>query len=124
VLSVSPTGLVEVRCDGPRDAVCSGRLVSGADHLASAPETTIGGEDSVVLEMSLTAAGRTLLAGASNRLPALLETTVVASDGTVCRVTSPAILVLERPANDLAARRRRRARKKKRAAAAPGHHAH
>jgi len=62
--------------------------------------------------------------GASNRLPALLETTVVASDGTVCRVTSPAILVLERPANDLAARRRRRARKKKRAAAAPGHHAH
>lgn len=42
--------------------------------MATAPGQTIGEAESVVLEMRLTEAGLTMLAEASNRLPALLET--------------------------------------------------
>lgn len=45
------------------------------------------------------------LAEASSRLPALLETTVTESDGSDCRVTSPAILVAQGLARDALHRR-------------------
>jgi phospholipase C len=93
-LSVSRRGWVEVSCEAPEDAVCRARLVADDDklELATAPEATVRGGNSVVLEMRLNKAGLTLLAEASNRLSAVLETITVTRDGAVCRVMSPAIL--------------------------------
>lgn len=62
--------------------------------LATAAPWRIGPRTKVVLEMTLNGVGRELLAAASNRLPALLETTVVAPNGSICRGTSSVFLTV------------------------------
>ncbi|HLO20994.1 MAG TPA: hypothetical protein VK192_10950 [Sphingomicrobium sp.] len=55
--------------------------------------TRIGQGSKVVLEMKLTDEARALLASASNRMPALLETTVTDAKGPVCRDVFSSILI-------------------------------
>jgi hypothetical protein len=63
-------------------------------EVGSAPEQTVGETERVTLQMRLNKAGLTMLAEASNRLPALLETAVT-RDGKLCRSTSPALLRID-----------------------------
>ena len=93
-LQVSREGRVKVICDGPTNADCSAKLMAleGELQLAHVPVTRIGQGSKVVLEMKLTEEGRTLLASASNRLPAVLETTVTDANGPVCRNVFSSIL--------------------------------
>jgi phospholipase C len=93
-LQVSREGWVKVICDGPTNADCSAKLMAleGELKLAHVPVTRIGQGSKVVLEMKLTEEGRTLLASASNRLPAVLETTVTDANGPVCRNVFSSIL--------------------------------
>jgi phospholipase C len=93
-LQVSREGSVKVICDGPTNADCSAKLMAleGELQLAHVPITRIGQGSKVVLEMKLTGEGRTLLASASNRLPAVLETTVTDANGPVCRNVFSSIL--------------------------------
>jgi phospholipase C len=96
-LSVSRRGRVRVLREGPPWALFSGRLTTGEDprvDLATAAPRRIGPRTKVVLEMTLNGVGRELLATASNRLPALLETTVVAPNGSICRGTSSVFLTV------------------------------
>jgi hypothetical protein len=93
-LRVSREGRVKVICDGPTNADCSAKLMAleGELQLAHVPVSRIGQGSKVVLEMKLTEEGRTLLASASNRLPAVLETTVTDANGPVCRNVFSSIL--------------------------------
>jgi phospholipase C len=110
LLAVSRKGGVRVvvEVEDPRGAICSARLLAGGDvttlargmaedltEVATAARQTIVGSGRVVLKMRLTKAGLTMLAGASNRLPALLETIVIPPGGAACRSTSPALLRID-----------------------------
>ena len=67
--------------------------LEGELQLAHVPVIRIGSQGSkVVLEMKLTEEARALLASVSNRLPALLETTVSDANGPVCRNAFSSIL--------------------------------
>jgi hypothetical protein len=92
-LQVSREGWVKVICDGPANADCSAKLLAleGELQLAHLPVNKIGQGSKVVLEMRLTDEARALLA-ASNRMPALLETTVTDESGPVCRNVFSSIL--------------------------------
>ena len=93
-LQSSRDGWVKVICEGPANADCSATLTSleGQLKLAHVPVTKIGQGSKVVLEMKLTDEGRALLASASNRVPAVLETAVTDSSGPVCRNVFSSIL--------------------------------
>src|SRR5262245_7042269 len=93
-LQVSREGWVKVICEGPTDANCSAKLVALESELqlAHVPVNRIGQGSKVVLEMKLSEDGRALLATASNRMPALLETTVTDANGPVCRNVFSSIL--------------------------------
>ena len=92
-LQVSREGWVKVICDGPANADCSAKLLAleGELQLGHVPVNKIGQGSKVVLEMRLTDEARALLA-ASNRMPALLETTVTDESGPVCRNVFSSIL--------------------------------
>jgi hypothetical protein len=94
-LQVSGEGWVKVICEGPTNAECSANLAAleGELQLAHVPMTRIGQGSKVVLEMKLTDEARALLASASNRMPALLETTVTDAKGPVCRDVFSSILI-------------------------------
>ena len=93
-LAVAGDGWVRVLVDieDSRGAEWSGRLLAGGDELAVATGRAAGQSQSVPLAMRLTGAGRRLLAGSSNRLPALLETIVKTPNGSACRSTAPVLL--------------------------------
>ena len=94
-LQPSRDGWVKVICEGPANAECSATLTSieGSLHLAHVPVTKIGQGSKVVLEMKLNDQARALLASASTRLPAVLETSVTNSKGPVCRNVFSSMLV-------------------------------
>jgi hypothetical protein len=75
-------------------AVYAGRLLAKGHELAVASSRPVGAADPVMLELNVGEAGLAMMEAAANRLPALLETTVTAADGAVCRSTSPALLRL------------------------------
>lgn len=86
-LPVSDRGVVRVTCDGAPKASCSAALTAleGELELAHVPVKTFGDGNKLILEMQLSDKARELLASASNRLPALLETRVTDANGPVCR---------------------------------------
>jgi phospholipase C len=97
-LSVSAEGWISVPCEGPEDGVCSGRLVADGQIIAVASARGPGGTEPGVLWMKLTRSGfRLLRVAPSNRLNAVLEMSIAESDGTVCRSSSPAILMARSP---------------------------
>ena len=61
-------------------------------QLAHVPVNRIGQGTKVVLELKLTDETRALLASASNRIHAVLETTVTDANGPVCRNVFSTIL--------------------------------
>jgi hypothetical protein len=75
------------------NADCSAKLTAleGKLELAQVPVTRIGQGSKVVLELKLTDEARALLAS-SDRMPALLETTVTDEKGPVCRNVFSSIL--------------------------------
>jgi hypothetical protein len=89
----SRDGWVKVICGGPPNADCSAKLTAleGKLELAQVPVTRIGQGSKVVLELKLTDEARALLAS-SDRMPALLETTVTDEKGPVCRNVFSSIL--------------------------------
>lgn len=93
-LQVSQAGWVRVICEGPANAECSAKLVAleGELQLADVPVKKIQQGTKVALEMKLTKEALALLASASNRLPAVLETTVTGETGPICRNAFSSIL--------------------------------
>ena len=94
-LRVSEAGWVKVICEGPADAECSARLVAleGELQLADVPVKKIQQGTKIVLEMKLTKQALALVASTSNRLPALLETTVSNETGPICRNVFSSIVI-------------------------------
>ena len=93
-LQVSRDGLLRVpveTADTP-NGVYGGRLLAGGDEVALATNRPIAQSREVMLEMHVTEAGLRMMAEASNRLPALLETIVTNASGEACRSTAPALL--------------------------------
>jgi len=86
-LSVSRAGLVKVICEGSPDATCSARLLALDDDrpFAEAPATILHKGSKLILEMPLNEEGKRRLFSASNRLPAVLETTIREKGGPMCR---------------------------------------
>ncbi len=93
-LQASRDGLVKIICEGPANSDCSAKLMSLGDELqlAHVPVNRIGQGTKVVLELKLTDEARALLASASNRIHAVLETTVTDANGPVCRNVFSTIL--------------------------------
>jgi hypothetical protein len=77
------------------DAACSAKLMTLENELrlAHLPTNKIGQGRKIVLEMKLTDEGRAVLSSASDRLPALLETTTTDANGQVCRNVFSSIVV-------------------------------
>lgn len=94
-LPVSQNGMVRVICDGQANASCKASIVTleGTMELASAPIKATGLSNKVILEMQLSPSALALLASASNRLPAYLETTVSNQAGPVCRNVFSSLLI-------------------------------
>jgi hypothetical protein len=86
----SVTASVEV--EEARDATYRARLLVKGNEVAAAESRPLGKGGTAILDMRVSGPGLSMIAAASNRLPALLETIVAKSDGSVCRITSAALL--------------------------------
>jgi phospholipase C len=95
-LAIAADGLVRIGVEGENlDSTVYGRVLAGGGEIAIAPVGSFGHAEDMVLQMKVTSAGLKMIAEASNRLPALVQTVVTRSDGSVCRSTSPALLHIQ-----------------------------
>jgi phospholipase C len=94
-LPVSDKGQVRVICDGQPNADCSATLMTleGNLELAKVPVTKFRQANKVILEIDLSKEALALIAAASNRLPAVLETRVTDENGPVCRNVFSSMLI-------------------------------
>jgi Phosphoesterase family len=94
-LPVSDTGRVRVICEGLPYAQCTATLVTleGNVELANVPLTKFKQASKVILDIDLSKQTLAMIAAASNRLPALLETRVADDNGPVCRNVFSSMLI-------------------------------
>ncbi len=86
-LRVGDNRRVRVICEGQANAQCSATLVTleGELKLAEVPVTKFQQASKVILEMELSPETLAMIAAASHRMPAVLETRVSDDNGPICR---------------------------------------